>query len=182
MRMMEEAGPMLKVSMGQSLKSVEVERKGLTLRIVDKMEQVVGLVKDLGEEAVQASRETVRSGKELGMKVESVLEGIMEERGVHRMEREKEREREREKERERGKEVERAWFQTGQLSREKQKERETKESSTTTTTATKAWETRSGLSLFGIVAEKKQREDGVVFMQVCQWKVNNPGVFQVDRF
>jgi hypothetical protein len=101
MRMVEEAGLMLKVSMGQSLKSVEVERKGLTLRMVDKMEQVVGLVKDLVEEAVQASRETVRSGKELGVKVESVLEGIMEERGVLRMEREKEREREREGKRER---------------------------------------------------------------------------------
>jgi hypothetical protein len=49
---------------------------------------------------VQASRETVRSGKELGVKVESVLEGIMEERGVFRMEKEKERERERKKERE----------------------------------------------------------------------------------
>jgi hypothetical protein len=78
--------------------------------------------------------ETVRSGKELGVKVESVLEGIMEESGVFRMEREKEREREREKERGRGKEVERDWLQTGQLSREKQKERDTKESSTTTTT------------------------------------------------
>jgi hypothetical protein len=51
----------------------------------------VGLVKDLVEEAVQASRETVRSGKELGVKVESVLEGIIEERGVLRMEKEKER-------------------------------------------------------------------------------------------
>jgi hypothetical protein len=101
MRMVEEAGPMLKVSMGQSLKSVEVERKGLTLRMVDKMERVVGLVKDLVEEAVQASRETVRSGKELGVKIESVLERIMEERGVLRMEREKEREREREGKRER---------------------------------------------------------------------------------
>jgi hypothetical protein len=100
MRMVEKAGPMLKVSMGQSLKSVEVEMKGFTLRIVDKMEQVVGLVKDLVEEAVQASRETVRSGKELGVKVESVLEGIMEERGVFRMEREKRgKERERRKER-----------------------------------------------------------------------------------
>jgi hypothetical protein len=38
-RMVEEAGPMLKVSMGQSLKSMEVERKGLTLRMVDKMDQ-----------------------------------------------------------------------------------------------------------------------------------------------
>jgi hypothetical protein len=168
MRMVEEAGPMLKVSMSQSLKSVEVERKGLTLRMVDKMEQIVGLVKDLVEEAVQVSRETVRSGKELGVKVESVLEGIMEERGVLRIKREKEREKEREKKRERRKEVEKDWFQTGQLSREKQKERDIKESSTTTTTATKVWATRSGLSLFGVVAEKKQREDRVVFMQVGQ--------------
>jgi hypothetical protein len=38
--------------------------------------------------------------------------------------------------------------------------------------------TRSGLSLFGVVAKKKQREDGVVFMQVGQWKFNYLGSYK----
>jgi hypothetical protein len=94
------------------------------------------------------------------------VERIIEERGVLRMEREKKREREREKERERGKKVKRDWFQTGQLSREKQKERDTKESLTTITTATKAWATRSGLSLFGVV---QRRNKGRMGWCLCKW-------------
>jgi hypothetical protein len=81
MRMAEEA------QTGQPLKSVEMESKGLMLRMVDKMEQVVGLVKELVEEVVLVPKESERSGRQLGEKVECVLEGIMEEREFFRRER-----------------------------------------------------------------------------------------------
>jgi hypothetical protein len=67
-------------------------------------------------------------------------------------------------------------FQAEQMGKEKQKV--TKESPTTTTSTAKVWGAGSGLSLFEVVAKKKQREDGVVFKQVGQWKVNNPGFFK----
>jgi hypothetical protein len=75
MRMAEEVEVVLKVSTGQPLRSVDVEQKGLTLRMVDKLEGVVSLVAGMVEEVVEASKEAERRGKQLGEKVESVLEG-----------------------------------------------------------------------------------------------------------
>jgi hypothetical protein len=68
-------------------------------------------------------------------------------------------------------------FQAEQMGKEKQKV--TKESPTTITPTAKVWGAGSGLSLFKVVAKKKQKEDWVVFMQVgWQWKINDLGFFK----
>jgi hypothetical protein len=54
---------------------------------------------------------------------------------------------------------------------EAQKERE-KTNSTTTTQS--VWQKKGGLSLFGSVVQKETREDGVVCIEVGEWRVNHP--------
>ena len=58
------------------------------------------------------------------------------------------------------------------------KERETKQGlqtgATTTTTQQRVWESKSGLSLFSAVVKKGVGEDGVAFLEMGPWKANHP--------